>query len=267
MKLLYIGDIMGKPGREVTARLLPEIKAEHQPDVILAQAENATHGKGISLGHYQELQALGVDGFMSGNHIFALAEIIPYLQDPNQPITRPANCPEGTPGQRYKYLQTGRGQILLITLMGQIVGMDADKPVHNPLHIVDEILDETKNDSKVATIVNFHGDYSSEKVVIGQYLDGRVAAVIGDHWHVPTADARILPGGTAHISDVGMVGTRNSCLGVKTDVITRRWFGLGQGRNELAEVPPYQFCSVLIDIDETTGLSRSIESVLQYLDT
>lgn len=265
MKLLYVGDIMGAPGRELIKRQLPELIKRHQIDVVLAQAENVTHGKGMSVEHYHELRSAGVHGFMSGNHIFESADLIPLLKDPNSPITRPANYPEGTPGMQYKYLDTHEGRLLLVTLLGQIVGKDADKPTDNPLHVIDEVLERQQKDA-MATIVNFHGDYSSEKVVIGQYLDGRVAAVIGDHWHVPTADARVLPGGTAHMSDVGMVGTLNSSLGIKTDVIIKRWRGEGQSRNQIASDAPYQFCAALIDIDTTSGKARDITPLVEYLD-
>lgn len=264
MKLLYIGDIMGSTGRSVTADLLPGIKAEYQPDVVLAQGENVTHGRGLSLQHYEELKSLGIDGFMSGNHIFARKDILPLLADPNAPITRPANYPSGTDGKTHKFLDTPFGKVLLITLMGQIVGKDADEPTDNPLHVVDGLLNKYAAGT-VTTIVNFHGDYSSEKVVIGHYLDGRVSAVIGDHWHVPTADARVLPGGTAHISDVGMVGVLNSSLGVKTEVIVKRWRGDEQGRNELEEEGELQFNGVLIDIDETTGKAHDIQQIIRHI--
>lgn len=265
LRILYVGDVMGRAGREVLADQLPSLREEFMPDTVLMQAENVTHGKGMSEGHYRELQSLGVDGFMSGNHIFERADIEPLLADHDEPVTRPANYPEGTPGKRFKLLDTPKGKILLVSLMGQIVGKDADKPVDNPLHVIDEVLKETEHDPKIATVVNFHGDFSSEKVVIGHYLDGRVAAVIGDHWHVPTADSRILPNGTAHITDVGMVGSLNSSLGIDKDVIIRRWRGEGQGRNQLDEGPPWQFCAAVVDVDISTGLSRSITPVVRHM--
>lgn len=260
MKLLYIGDIMGRFGRNVTRNVLPEIKQQYQPDVLVAQAENVTHGSGINQQHYKELQQLGIQGFTSGNHIFA-RDIQSLLDDPHVPITRPANYPAENRGVPYKLLPTPWGDIALVTLMGQIVGKDANVPMDNPLHIIDGILEELSHVNPVATIVNFHGDYSSEKVVIGHYLDGKVTAVIGDHWHIPTADNRILPGGTAHISDVGMVGARNSSLGVKTEVIVRRWRGEGQESNQLVEEGEYQFNGVLLECDGTTGWPRDIQRV------
>ncbi len=265
MKLLYVGDIMGGPGREVVAGVLPGIREKYAPDVILAQAENVTHGKGMSIEHYHELKKLGIDGFMSGNHIFERPGLVPLLKDPNAPVTRPANYLEGTSGEQYKIMDVGGFKIGAVSLLGQIVGKDADLEMDNPLLVVDAILEEIKGDCDIV-IVNFHGDYSSEKVVIGQYLDGRVAAVIGDHWHVPTADARVLPGGTAHMSDVGMVGTLDSSLGVDTGTIIRRWRGDSQGRNVIAEEGPFQFCAALIDIDEKTARATAIEPIVEYRD-
>ncbi len=170
----------------------------------------------------------------------------PLLEDPDMPTIRPANYPEGTPGKGHKYIQPNGKMILVISLLGDVVGRDADKPVDNPLHVVDRILAAEKDVHKDAVIVNFHGDYSSQKVMIGHYLDGRATAVIGDHWHIPTADARVLPGGTAHISDVGMVGTLDSSLGVKWDVVIPRWRDGARNRNEVETKGPRQFNAVLI---------------------
>jgi 2',3'-cyclic-nucleotide 2'-phosphodiesterase len=144
--------------------------------------------------------------------------------------------------------------------------MDADKEVRNPLETVDAILEEHKNSQRAATIVNFHGDYSSEKVVIGQYLDGRVTAVIGDHWHIPTADAQVQPKGTAHITDVGMTGALDSSLGVKTEVIVQRWLKPEEHiRNEMEESGRRQFCAVIIEVNATTGLAKAITPIRQVI--
>ena len=223
MNILYIGDIMGGPGVSAVESVLPKLKAEKKIDIVIAQAENVTGGKGISVSDYKHLKEIGIDFFTGGNWTGHLKEIEPYLNDPKEPIIRPANYPEGTPGLGYKYLDTTQGKLLVISLLGKIVGRDADLPMDNPLKKIDEILEKEKDVKKVGTVVNFHGDYSSEKVVIGHYLDGRVSAVIGDHWHVPTADARILPKGTAHITDVGMCGILNSSLGIKLQTIIDRW--------------------------------------------
>jgi len=208
------------------------------------------------------LQAAGVDFCSGGNWSLYREEIIPALSDPAQPIIRPANYPAGTPGLGFKYIETTKGKVLVISLLGQIVGKDADKPVDNPLLTIDKILEAEKATHKVATMVNFHGDYSSEKVVIGHYLDGRVTAVIGDHWHVPTADARVLPGGTAHITDVGMCGALDASLGVAYQSIIARWRDGQKTRNELETGGGRQFNAVLVQSNDH-GLADSTESIQQ----
>jgi calcineurin-like phosphoesterase len=154
--------------------------------------------------------------------------------------------------------------VLVISLLGQIVGRDADKPTDNPLKIVDEILEREKSVKRSAVVVNFHGDFSSEKVVVGHYLDGRAALVVGDHWHVPTADARVLPGGTAHMTDVGMCGTLDSSLGVTYESVLPRWLRQQPTKNVLATEPPYQFNAVLVEVGDD-GLAKSAEHVQKIL--
>jgi calcineurin-like phosphoesterase len=208
--------------------------------------------------------AAGINFFSAGDWTLHRPEIYPWLEDPAKPAIRPANYPAGTPGRGYKFVDTPYGKVLVISLLGQTVGYRAPE-VDNPLEVIDRILEETKSQKAVASIVNFHGDFSSEKIVIGQYLDGRVSAVIGDHWHVPTADARLLPGGTAHITDVGMVGSRDSSLGISTDVIVRRWKSGDRSRNELETNGDMQFCSVLIDVDTATSRAKSISQIIKFV--
>jgi metallophosphoesterase (TIGR00282 family) len=261
MNILYIGDVMAEPGLQVVESVLPNLKRERKVDFVIAQSENVTYGKGISLVDFQRLKKAGVDFFSGGNHSLDLPEIISSLNDPTQPIIRPANYPENTAGLGWKYANSPAGKVLVISLLGQIVGRSSKDQVDNPLIVVDEILKSQSDVERVATIVNFHGDYSSEKVVIGHYLDSRVTAVVGDHWHTPTADARVLPGGTAHITDVGMCGVLDSSLGVKYEVIIERWRDQKQNRNELETSGPRQFNAVLIECDPKTGLSKVISCI------
>jgi 2',3'-cyclic-nucleotide 2'-phosphodiesterase len=264
MRLLYIGDIMGGAGMHVVQHVLPGLRQERQIDLVLAQAENVSEGKGLTVADFEALKKCGVDFCTAGNWTLHRDEIFPALNDPNQPVIRPANYPEGTPGLGYKYIDTSAGKVLVISLLGQIIGRDADKPVQNPLQCIDAILAREMQVPRAATIVNFHGDYSSEKRVIGYYLDGRVAVVVGDHWHVPTADAMILPRGTAHITDVGMCGALDSSLGVKLDVIIRRWQSGQQSRNELENNGRMQFNALYVEIDHD-GLATSVEHI-QLID-
>jgi hypothetical protein len=265
MKLLYIGDVMGEAGLRILEEALPHIRQERGADLVIAQAENVSEGKGITVRDFQRLRACGVDFCTGGNWTLHRDEIIPALNDPNQPIIRPANYPSDTPGMGYKYVDTPAGKVLVISLLGQIIGRDADKAVENPLQTIDAILAREMQTPRAATIVNFHGDYSSEKRVIGYYLDGRVAAVVGDHWHVPTADAMVLPRGTAHITDVGMCGALDSSLGVKLDVIIRRWQTGQQSRNILENDGRMQFNALYVEIDGE-GLATGVEH-LQLIDT
>ena len=264
MNILYVGDIMGRPGRETIKTLLPDLREELKVDFVIAQGENLTHGKGMSIAHTEEMMKAGVDFFTSGNWTLHRPEIYPWLEDLDKPVIRPANYPVGTPGRGYKIVATPFGKILVASLLGQVVGY-IDHIVDNPLKIIDQILEETKDENLVARIVNFHGDFSSEKLVIGQYLDGRVTAVIGDHWHIPTGDPKLLPRKTAHITDVGMVGSYDSCLGVETDVIVKRWLLDKPSRNELEENGTMQLCAVLIKTDSKTGLAKSITQIIRYI--
>ena len=265
MKILYLGDIMGDPGIKVVKELLSKIKKEHQIDLVIAQAENVSEGKGITKSDYDQLRTIGVEFFTGGNWSLFRKETISLLADPNQPIIRPANYPVGTEGLGYKYIETMFGKVLVISLLGQIVGRDALVEIDNPLKIIDKILDQESNNSKIATIVNFHGDYSSEKLVIGQYLDGRVSAVIGDHWHIPTADAMVLPKGTVHITDVGMCGSLDSSLGIKTSLVIDRWRDQKIVKNEIEEEGRLQLNSLVIDVDTKTGLSLGVKQIIEYI--
>jgi metallophosphoesterase (TIGR00282 family) len=265
MNTLYVGDVMGELGIEVVEQLLPKIKKEEHIDLVIAQAENVTHGRGISLKDFDRLKKSGVDFFTGGNHTFDQEEIYPALSDPAQPIIRPANYPAGTPGLGWKYIATATGKVLVISLLGQIVGRNAGLVLDNPLKIVDKILLSQKAVSKVATVVNFHGDFSSEKFIIGHYLDGQVTAVIGDHWHIPTADASVLPKGTAHITDVGMCGSLDSSLGVKFSSVLPRWHDDKQTRNVLETVGRRQFNAILIEVDPQTGLVKSVKQIRKII--
>lgn len=265
MNVLYIGDIMGAPGIEVVRKVLPGLKETENIDFVVAQSENVTEGKGMSVEDYAKLRSIGIDFFTGGNWSTYRSELHNYLSDPNEPIIRPANYPDSTPGIGYKFSQSSHGRVLVISLLGHIVGRDAEKEVANPLVCIDEILAETAHEDKVATIVNFHGDYSSEKRIIGYYLDGRVSAVVGDHWHVPTADAMVLPKGTAHITDVGMCGILHSSLGIKLESVIPRWRSGVVNKNELETEGPLQFNAVVVAVDEKSGQAKSIRAINQML--
>jgi metallophosphoesterase (TIGR00282 family) len=260
MKILYIGDIMGEPGITAVQKCLPGVRELHRPDLVIAQAENVSQGRGMTVADMGRLQSIGVEAFTGGNWSLHRKELHKLLENPDEPVVRPANYPDPTPGKKYKILQTNRGPVLLVSLLGQIVGKDADNPMDNPLQCIDSVLENTKHVKFAARIINFHGDYSSEKRVIGYYLDGRATAVVGDHWHVPTADALVLPKGTAHITDVGMCGTLHSSLGVKLDTIINRWRNATVSKNELETEGPLQFNAVLVEVS-SSGLAETMKQI------
>ena len=260
MNILYVGDVMGEAGMEIVSDTLPKLRRDRKVDFVVAQSENVTGGKGIAPEDFRQLLSYGVDFCSGGNWSLKREEIIPQLSDPAQPIIRPMNYPEGTPGLGYKYATTAKGDVLVISLVGHVVGRDADAPIDNPLRVIDEVLEREKSHKRAATVVNFHGDYSSEKVVIGHYLDGRVSMVVGDHWHVPTADARVLPGGTAHMTDVGMCGALDASLGVKYASIIPRWRDEHVTTNELEESGPRQFNALLVVLNDQ-GSAESAELI------
>jgi metallophosphoesterase (TIGR00282 family) len=261
MNLLYIGDVMGEMGMQAVEKILPELKQSRDIQVVLAQVENVTEGRGITPNDFARLQRAGVDCGTGGNWSLWREEINSLMADPLIPIVRPANYPAGTPGLPYKYLKTPAGNILIVTLLGHVVGRDADKETDNPLKTIDKILADEPAEKRIATVVNFHGDYSSEKFVIGYYLDGRVSLIVGDHWHIPTADASVLPKGTAHMSDVGMCGSLDSSLGVTLESIIPRWRDGLQTRNVLATNGRSQFNALLVELDEQTGKATNVEHI------
>lgn len=262
--ILYLGDVMGRPGRDIVRALLPTLRKQHNVAVVLAQAENVSHGKGLTPGHMKELQEAGVDFFTGGNHTIERPTTLTLLEDSNSPVIAPINQAGVKPAWGAKILETPHGSLLVASLLGSTFPQMAG-PAINPLKAIDELLAAQQKDH-IACIVNFHGDFSSEKRVIGYYLDGRVSAVVGDHWHVPTADAMILPGGTAHITDVGMCGTLHSSLGVTKEIIVSRWRDGAAVRNEIAEGGPYQLNALLVTINKTTGLAVAIKQIQEFRD-
>lgn len=261
MNILYVGDVMGEPGLEVIEQILPGLCQEKKIDLVIAQAENVTDGRGVTATDFDRMRKVGVDFCTGGNWSLYREDIIPAMNDVDKPIIRPANYPEGTPGLGWKYMDG----VLVVSLLGKIVGRDADKKVDNPLQVIDKILDEQGEVSKKGIVVNFHGDFSSEKVIIGHYLDGRATLVVGDHWHVPTADARVLPGGTAHITDVGMCGVLDASLGISFDSVVPRWRDGEKTRNILEARGTRQFNAVLVQTN-SAGLADSVERLQVYID-
>ncbi len=258
MNILYLGDIMGKAGRTVVAENLPKLREDYAIDFVIAQGENVSHGKSMVPRHMEELLAVGVDFFSGGDHSLERPQLYEALNDDNRPVIRPANMIDETEGKGHKIVTTEHGDILVISLLGSI--FPEKHRIKNPLIAVDEILDQYGDRAFAATFVNLHGDYSSEKRVMGYYLDGRVTAVVGDHWHVQSADAMILPKGTAHITDVGMCGSLHSSLGIEIDSIIPRWRDGESTKKVMALDRPYQMNGLLVK-NIKDGTAQDVERI------
>jgi metallophosphoesterase (TIGR00282 family) len=255
MHVLAIGDVIGKPGRQAVQKLLPGLKQQYSLDLVIANAENAAGGLGLTLGTARELLEAGVDILTSGNHIWDQKDIIPYL-DGNLPILRPINYPPGVPGRGCVTWE----HIAVVNLIGRTFIGNYDCP----FRAMDQLLAGFRNNYPVI-IIDFHAEATSEKVAIGRYLDGRVSAVVGTHTHVGTIDARIFPGGTAHITDIGMTGPMDSIIGDDIQIVLKRFLTVMPHRLAVGSGKTI-FNSVFINIDEKSGKAMSIERVDRVVD-
>ena len=253
MNILFVGDIFGKPGREALLRWLPDFVDEHDVHFVIANGENSANGAGITSKIAERLLAGGVDVITTGNHIWRQREVFPFLATDDR-IVRPANYPAGAPGRGLTVRPAADGsEVAVINLAGELylqTGM-------SPFRIVDRLVDEAQQLAETI-VVDLHAEATSEKVAMGHYLDGRVTAVLGTHTHVQTSDARVLPGGTAYMTDVGMTGPRDSVIGVSTDVILRRFTTELPQQFEVAE-GPVRLDAALISSDG--GRATAIEAV------
>ena len=249
MRVLFIGDVVGQPGRRAVAALLPGLRQELGLDVVIANGENVAAGRGLSMRTARELFDAGVDVLTSGNHIWDQREIIEEL-DGEAPILRPANYPPGTPG---KGMLRAKGLTIL-----NLQGRTFMESIDCPSRAADALLKSAER----PVVVDMHAEATSEKQAMGWYLDGRVAAVFGSHTHVPTADARLLSEGTAYVSDAGMCGARDSVIGFEVAAVQRRFLSQLPTRLPVEEkANVLVFNSVLVDLDEATGRARSIQRV------
>lgn len=256
MRILFIGDIVGRPGREAIKKNLPQIKKDYSPDLIIANGENASHGKGLNFEHYQELKKTGIDFFTSGNHIWRQQDIFEVMDKPQTDIIRPANYPKENPGRGYQVIEGPlMKKILIINLQGRVfIPDDLDCPFRK----LDEILKETTHERPDYILVDFHAEATSEKTCFGLYADGRVNAVIGTHTHVQTADERLLPKGTAYITDVGFVGLRDSAIGIDSEPVIKNFISQMPVKFSITEGSPITLNAVIIDLDhgQATNIQR-----------
>ena len=260
MRILMIGDVIGRPGREAVDRILPSLRQEKGIDLVIANGENAAAGFGLTVDTASELLDAGVDVLTSGNHIWDKREFIPYMDDVAEegfPVVRPANYPSA-PGVGV----IRRRGVAVVNLMGRVFMT----PLDCPFRTADRLLDEIRSEEETPVIiVDFHAEATSEKQAMGWYLDGRVSGVFGTHTHVGTIDARILPGGTAYLTDVGMTGPIDSVIGSDTRAVLERFLTSMPQRLEVAK-GPCVLNSVLVEVDEQTGRSIYLERIDRMAD-
>jgi metallophosphoesterase (TIGR00282 family) len=255
MKILFIGDIVGKPGRRALQLFLKKLQAQHGVALTIANGENAAGGFGITPSVADELFKLGIDVITSGNHIWDKKEILPYITKENR-LLRPLNYPPGTPGFGSVVISTRDGtRVGVLNLTGRVFINPADCPFRSASKEIETMFAET-----AVRIVDFHAEATSEKISLGRFLDGQASAVIGTHTHVQTADEQLLPSGTAYITDVGMTGPSESVIGVKTEIVIRRFLtGIHEKFDTATQLP--QFQAVLLDIDPATGRAEGISRI------
>jgi metallophosphoesterase (TIGR00282 family) len=246
-----VGDVVGSPGRQAIKTILPQLRDEYKIDLVTANAENTAGGFGLTMKTGLELINSGVDVLTSGNHIWDKKEIIPHM-DGDLPLIRPLNYPPNVPGKGYMNLD----RVTVVNVMGRVFLNTIDCP----FRAMDTFLNNNSERSDLPIIVDMHAEATSEKQALGWYLDGRISALVGTHTHVATADTRILPNGTAYVTDLGMVGPMDSVIGTDSDTIISKFLHQTPIRFTIAD-GPIRFNSVLINIDTATNKATSIERI------
>jgi 2',3'-cyclic-nucleotide 2'-phosphodiesterase len=254
VKLLFIGDVVGKPGRQGLAAAMPELRERYAPDLVIANGENSAGGLGITERTAKEMFSTGVGVITTGNHVYKHREAYEFL-DRAELVVRPANYPHSNPGHGHTIVEVSGTRVCVINLSGAVYL----KVARSPFAEIDALLERLEPDAD-AFVVDFHAEVTSEKIAMGWHLDGRVAAVFGTHTHVPTADGRVLPGGTAYVSDVGMTGARTSVIGVRVEQALESFRTQMPVRFETADQDVWVMGAAVEVGDD--GLARSFEQVL-----
>jgi 2',3'-cyclic-nucleotide 2'-phosphodiesterase len=262
MRLLFLGDVVGRPGRRAVSRILPALIAREDVGFVVANCENASGGKGVDPAAAEELRDAGVDVLTSGNHVWQHRTIVNYLTE-NARLLRPANFAPGVPGRGWTVRPARRSGVSVGVL--NVIGRVFMAPAECPFRMAEEAVAAIRKSAAIV-VVDMHGEATSEKVAMGRFLDGKVSAVIGSHTHVQTADEGILPGGTAYLTDAGMCGPESSVLGVRTDQVIRRFLTQMPVRFEVAE-GPVLVQGAIVDVDETTGRATGIRRVRERVDS
>lgn len=262
IRVLFIGDICGKPGRKTVAEVLPKLRKKEKIDVVVANVENIAHGKGVTESTVKEIMSYGVDLMTSGNHIWKRKGFEEVLSG-EYPIIRPLNYPDDLPGKGWAELDLGsKGKLLIVNVLGWW-GMN-ERTICEPFRVLDVFLSSINTKDYSGILLDVHAEGTAEKVSMGAHLNGKVSAVIGTHTHIPTADERILTEGTAYITDVGMVGPLNSVLWVETDTIIQQNMYPYSSPYEIVETGPMRFDAVIIDINKPNN-STNIRRVNKIL--
>jgi 2',3'-cyclic-nucleotide 2'-phosphodiesterase len=262
-KVLFFGDVIGKPGRKALLKALPELRAKYDPDFVIVNVENLAHGKGVTIRTMEELSELQIDAYTSGNHIFDKGDLTKEAFEKYPNLLRPSNYKGDLPGRGYIRIEK-EGQGYLVINLNATVFFEKQfrGEIGNPFLEFDRIIEEQKRPSDIV-FVDFHSEATSEKKVFGFYTDGRATLVCGTHTHVPTADLRILPKGTAHVSDVGMIGALNSVLGVPIQNSLEIFMG-GKFTFEIEEANPIMLNAVFVEA--RNGLAIKTEKIYQEMD-
>lgn len=258
MNIMMIGDICGRPGRQAAAHFIPILKQKYDLNFIIANGENSAGGVGITGKVLTELFAMGIHMITTGNHVWDKKEIFDFIDHTDQ-LLRPANYPPGTPGKGYSITEVNNQRIGVINLCGRTFM----PPVDCPFRTVDQILSEIKDHCDII-MIDFHAEATSEKLALGWYLDGKVACIAGTHTHIQTADERILPAGTAYISDLGMVGPWNSILGVEKEPVIRKFLTGLPTRFNVATDEDSIFCAVIIKFDLHSHQANEILRIQEH---
>src|SRR5204863_6709819 len=254
MRIIFVGDIVGRPGRAGLANVMPELRERHAPDLVIANGENTAGGLGITEKTATELFDMGVDVITTGNHVYRHKDAYEFLDSADR-VIRPANYMAGNPGRGHTIVTVGDRRVAVINLSGTVQLRAARSPFPEADAIVDRVIRHAD-----VIVVDFHAEVTSEKVAMGWHLDGRVAAVLGTHTHVPTADARLLPGGTAFISDVGMTGSRAGVIGVRREQALESFRTQMPVKFDTADEDVWVNAVLVTTRDD--GLAESIEQVL-----
>ncbi|PIR43125.1 metallophosphoesterase [candidate division WWE3 bacterium CG10_big_fil_rev_8_21_14_0_10_32_10] len=258
MNILFLGDIVSRLGRQAVKEFLPQLRKEHNIDIVIANCENVTNGRGIKLEHYNDLISYGINGFTTGEHIYRDTEILKKIDELD--IAVPLNFYSENPGKRELTINTGKnGEIKIVSLLGMTFMSEL---VKNPFHAIDSYLNNTlEKNNKAITLVDFHAEATSEKIAMANFIKDRATVLVGTHTHIQTADEQIFDRKMAYITDVGMCGSKNSVIGVKTDIILNRF---NKGINtpfEWEKEGEYQVNAVMISIDTKNQIAKNINRI------